>query len=105
MTFFSGSNISPEKYPISERQNAVFPTIPDTTIHVFCQVLKPDSRTYNMSERLRQASGENRVNNGAALEQSAEDRSDPCAGRLIFREACFKSPETRFISPETKTDD
>jgi len=26
MTFFSGSHISPEKYPISERQNAVFPT-------------------------------------------------------------------------------
>jgi len=50
MTFFSGSNISPEKYPISERQNVVFPTIPDTTIHVFCQVLKPDESRIHVSE-------------------------------------------------------
>ena len=76
MTFFSGSHISPEKYPISERQNAVFPTQSN-----FIPECSPLTR---FSDRGLYHS------NCAVSERFAKDRSDPCAGRFEPREARFK---------------
>jgi len=84
----SGFKISPEKYPIAERQNAVFPTqsnfIPE------CSPLTrfPDRGLYH--------------SNCAGLDRSAKDRSDPCAGHLEPSEAHFKSQEARFKAPEIR---
>ncbi|MDD5765356.1 MAG: hypothetical protein PHW79_03745, partial [Candidatus Marinimicrobia bacterium] len=61
MTFFSGSNISPEKYPISERQNAVFPTQSDFIPECSPLTRFPDWGLYH--------------SNYTVLERSAEDRS------------------------------
>jgi len=88
MTFFSGSNISHEKYPISERQNAVFPTQSN-----FIPVRSPLTRFPEW---------ELYHSNCAVLERSAKDRSDPCAGHFEPREVRFTSCKDRFISYETR---
>jgi len=74
MTFFSGLKISLEKYPISERPNAVFPTQSNFIPEYSPLTRFPDRGLYH--------------SNCAVLERSAEDR--------------FKAPEIRFISHNTR---
>jgi len=78
----SGFKISPEKYPISERQNAIFPTqsnfIPECSPLTRLSV----SGLYH--------------SNCAGLERSAEDRSEPREARIEPREMLFESRKIRF---------
>jgi len=73
----SGFKISPEKYPISERQNAIFPMqsnfIPERSPHTRF----PNWELYH--------------SNCAVLERSAKVRSDPCAGQFEPREIRLES--------------
>jgi len=77
----SGFKISPEIYPISERQNAVFPTQSNFIPERSPLTRFPDRGLYH--------------SNFAVLERSAEDRSDPYAGHFEPRKAQFKSSKVK----------